>query len=130
LENPVPSAQSALQFAVEQTHDLTRFFVIRHALLDQLAGVDDGAVIPATEGIADVREWHAGVLPTQIHGKLTGQGYIRRAALAAHICDADIEMLGYAALDLVDRYRLLGLFLKNIAQEVLYDVACDLAIAE
>jgi hypothetical protein len=122
--------KSALQLAVEQADDLTRFFVILHALLDQLAGMDDGAVIPAAERIADIGERHAGVLAAEIHGKLTGQGDIGWAAFAAHVRDANIEMLGHTALDLVDRDRFFGLLLKNIAQKILDNIARDLSIAQ
>ena len=92
--------------------------------------MDDGAVIPATEGIADVRERHAGVLPAEIHGKLTGQCDVRRAALAAHVRNAHIEMLGHAALNLVDGDRFFRLLLENIPQKILDHIARYFTIAQ
>jgi hypothetical protein len=122
--------QSALQLAVEEAHDLASLLVIDHALLDELAGVDNGSVIPAAKGVADVRERHARVLTAEIHGKLAGQRDVRRAPLAAHIRNAHIEMLRHTALDLVDCDGFLGLFLEDVAQEVFNHIACDLPIAQ
>jgi len=105
-------------------------FVFADALFDELAGVDDGAVVFAAEGVADVVQRGFREFAGEVHGDLAREGDIGRAALARHVGEADVVVLGDLALDLVDGDGFAGLLLEDVAEEVLDDVLGDFAVAE
>jgi hypothetical protein len=82
-------------------------------------GVEDGAVVASAKGFADFREGGFGELARKVHGDLTGEGDVLRAALAGHIGDADVEVLGDFALDEIDGDGAAAFLVKDVLEEML-----------
>ena len=116
-EKPLP-----LELLVEETHQMSGLRILGHVLLHQLAGVDDGPVILAAEGVPDLDQGRGGHLAGEVHGDLAGLGDAGLTALAGHVGQSDVEVLGYLLLDLVDGDGFAGLFLKDVAEEVLQGI--------
>ncbi len=99
--------------------------VVSKCATNQLAGMDYCAVITSTESRSDFAERGLGELPRQIHCDLTREGDVSRSALARHVLNADSEMVGNPALNLIDRRILMdpggpgfrGFFWNVIAPE-------------
>ena len=70
-----------------------------HAVLDQAAGVQHGAVVAAAEGLADFAQGGLGHGAGEEHRNLTRESDVFRAALAGHVCQADIEVFGHLSLN-------------------------------
>jgi hypothetical protein len=73
-------------------------------------------MVASAEGVADFIERRFGQLARKLHCHLAREGNVRRTAFARHIGNADIEMLGDALLDLIDRDRAARFFLQDIFQ--------------
>jgi hypothetical protein len=101
-----------LQLTVEQADDVTRLLILLDPTLDQLAGVDNGSVVLASEGVSDIAERAVGQLAREKHRHLPREGDVSWTSLARHIGETDVKMLGHLALNLLDGDRTASLLLK------------------
>ena len=101
-----------------------------HAVFHEAAGVEDGAVIAATEGFADGVERAFGHLARQIHGHLAREGDVFRPAFAGHVGEADVKMLGHPFLDDFDADGEPAFFMEDFAQQPFDDFNAQLFAGE
>src|SRR5438128_880139 len=96
------SDTSLAQLRLQEVHATPDGVVLLHHVLDGLDGVDDGAVVAAAEGLADLLERMAGKLAAKVHGDLPGEVDGIGPALARHIRMADLVVVGDTLLDALD----------------------------
>ena len=87
-----------------------------HSAMHHSTSMQDGAVITAAESFPDGVEGTLGHVASQVHGNLAWESDAFGAALAGHIGEAKIEMLGDLFLDLIDRDDLFRFLLQYIPQ--------------
>ncbi len=88
---------------------------------DRFAGVNDRSVIPPAKGIADFLQRGLGQLPRQVHGNLPRDGNGGGPTMARHVCQTDVEMLGYDLLDPVNGDRLGIRLFQDVTEQGLHD---------
>src|SRR5439155_1851365 len=93
-EKPDGLVSSALQLFFQIVHDLADIRVNFHPIFDQSASVQHGAVVASTKGLADGVEGAFGELPREEHRDLARERNVFGSALAGHVGQADVEMLG------------------------------------
>src|SRR5438874_548405 len=91
---PAPRLRRALHLLNEGGHGAAQILVGGGFFYHGLAGMDDGPVIASAEGFADLLERGLDELTRKVHGDLARHGNVRRAAMAGHVREADVEMLG------------------------------------
>src|SRR5687768_1477944 len=82
-----------------------------------LARVDEGAVIAATERISDLLERMLGEGAREEHRDLPWDRDVVWPALAGHVAMANLEMIGHALLNCLDREDVLRLFHQHVVQQ-------------
>src|SRR5690349_19107805 len=92
--------------------------------------VQHGTVIASAERVADLAQRTFRKLSREIHRDLAGESDVGGAALARHVSKANVEMLGYALLDLIDRDRAARFFLQDVFEEMLDLLKCRLLSTE
>src|SRR5579862_8748865 len=92
----------ALQLLLQEIDHLPDARVDFHSVLYQSARMEDGAVIAAAKRLTNRIEGALRQLAGEEHGNLAGESDILRAALAGHVGQADVEMLGHLLLDRLD----------------------------
>src|SRR5260370_37066113 len=93
------SSKSAQELLFEITDELAHVGVHFHAIFDETAGVHHGAMIAPAKSLADVVEGSVGHSARKEHGDLARERDALRAALAGHVRQANVEMLGHFLLD-------------------------------
>jgi hypothetical protein len=76
--------------------------------------MENRAVIPAAERIADLVQRRLRMPAGQVHGHLPRERDVSRTSLTGHIRQTDIEMLSHFPLNLIDRDDLFGFFLEDV----------------
>ena len=102
---------------LEELHAAARGGVLLHHVVHGLAGVDNGAVVAATERVADLLKGVLGERAGDIHRDLAGNGDVVGPALAGHVAVADLEVIGHALLDRLDGKDGLRLLHEHVVQE-------------
>ena len=120
----------ALERTVDKRDGLPHIVLLAHSFLHQLAGVQDGAVIASAKRLADFVERSLGQFAREIHRDLPRESDVGRAALAGHVGEAHIEMLGHAPLNLLDGDRAPRFLLQNILEQMLDHFLRQLFAAE
>src|ERR1700742_1136861 len=95
----VAAKRSAKQLLFEIANDLANVRVHFHAVLDQAAGMKNGAVVAPAEGLADGIKRALRHLTRKKHRDLARERNVLRPAFAGHVREANIKMLGDAFLD-------------------------------
>src|SRR5208337_3337012 len=90
------------QLLLEQADDLADVGIDFHTILDEAAGVQDGAVVSAAKGFADGAEGGFREAAGEEHGDLARKSNVLRPALAGHVRQANVEMFGHLLLNLVN----------------------------
>src|ERR1700750_2744325 len=95
MSSPSSSQQDLLQLRV-----VAREFLVALAQLRRLAaGVQDGGVVAAAEGPADLRQALLRELLGERHRDLARAGHGAEALLRVHLRDLDLEVVGHGLLD-------------------------------
>jgi len=116
---PQPGRPLPEQHLVEVVDGLAHLSVDFHPVLHRAAGVHDSPVVAAAEGITDLAQRALGVLAGEEHGHLAREGDALGPALALHVRQADVVVLGHPALDLLDGEVSTPLLLEDLAEQAL-----------
>ncbi len=111
----------AVEHFFEVVDGLTDVCIHFHAVLYQSTGVEHRAVIPTAKGFTDSAEGGVGHMPGEEHGDLARKGDMFRAALAGHICQPNIEVVGDAFLYELDGDRVATFFMEDFTEQFLHD---------
>src|SRR5581483_9088060 len=101
-----PRSLSTQQLLFEVLDHLPDVGIHFHAVLDQPAGMKDGAVITPAERLADRVERAFSHVAGQEHGNLSRKGNVLRTTLAGHVRKTDVKVLSHAFLDQLDIDRM------------------------
>ena len=101
-----------------------------HPVLHQPAGVQHGPVVASAKGFADGIEGAFRHVSGQVHGNLPGKGDVLWSALARHVGQAEIEMLGHLFLNDVDANAKAAFLVQDFPQEALGDLDAQLFASE
>src|SRR4051812_9135850 len=108
-----------MQSRFEKGNRLPGPFLAANALLHEPVGMKNRAVIASAKRFADFAERSLGQFAGEVHRHLAGISDVGRTALACHIREPYVVMLGDAPLDLLDGDRPPRLLLQNVLQQVL-----------
>ena len=97
------------------------FGILLQEGVDLVDGVKHGGVVLAAEAPPDVRVGVAGQLAGEVHGHLARERHGLGARLGAEVLDLDVEDLGDAAEDVVDRDEVL-LGAPDVGEDLLGEV--------
>jgi hypothetical protein len=106
------------QLLFQVMNDLSNVRVHFHPALYQTAGVQNGSVIAAAEGLANRVQRAFGHLPGQKHRDLPGERNILGPASARHVSQPDIIMFGDFFLNHIDTDREAPLFVEHFPEQV------------
>ena len=95
--------------------DLTDVGIDGHAVFDQTAGVQNGAVIAAAKCFADGVERIFGHLPREEHCDLSWERDVFRTTFARHVGQTDVKMFRDLFLNRVDVDGEAAFFVKHQA---------------
>src|SRR3974390_2668468 len=98
-ERKLSSAESAHQLFFEIVDHLADIGVHFHAVFHQAAGVENSTMIASAECLTNRVKRAFRHLAGQVHRDLAREGDVFRAALAGHVSQADVKMLGHPFLD-------------------------------
>src|SRR6266850_6071982 len=88
-----------------------------HAIFNEPAGVEHGAVVAAAKGFTNGTERFFGHLTGEEHRNLARESDVLRPTLARHICQANVEMFGNFLLDYFDVDGIATLLVEDFAQQ-------------
>ena len=108
---------------------LLEFGIFLEQALDLVDGVQDGGVVLAAEGAADLGERGVGELAGEVHRDLAGEGDGLGAVLGPHVGELDAEELGRLPLDVLDGDDLLFLA-PEVGEDLLGELDAHLAAGE
>ena len=111
------SAFLTLKLVVQEFDDLLHLVVVAHAVFHQTVCVEDGAVVAATEGVADFAERHFGQFAGEEHGDLAREGDAVWASFAGHVGETNVEVFCHAFLDLLHADGAARFFLQEIFEQ-------------
>src|ERR1051325_4498156 len=101
--------------------DLADVCIHFHAVFDQSARVENSAVITATESIPDGGKRGLSHLTGEEHRDLARERDAFRTALARHVGQTNVEMLGNSLLDEFDADGMAALFVEDLAEQAFND---------
>ena len=91
--------KSIPQLLFQPLDDIPHAHILFHTGGDQLVRMDDGAVIPAAERLADILQGAFRQAAAQVHGDLARKGDAVGAALAGQVADLEFVKIRHALLD-------------------------------
>ena len=111
--------ESPRKLAVQKRDRVARFVVFEHLFFHQPMSVEHGAMVPPAERVANFAEGSFRQFAREVHGDLPWKRDVLRAAFAGHIREANVEVLGDAALDLVNGDGAARLLVEDVLEELL-----------